>query len=164
MSQPEGNARPRAPQARGQRMMGELGILNVGAGDTKLSFDKSNPAERIRAARIVKDMIRRGYALLIEVNRDGEGRPVYERAIDFHEDTCEYVIADFDPVTAQAADEQDATEKAGAHEEGRTEETRPATPAAAAEPTARQRGRRPRTRRVAADSTKGVAVARSAGG
>ncbi|MEO8391171.1 hypothetical protein [Polaromonas sp.] len=38
---------------------GSVGILNVGDGDTKLSFDPKNPAERIRAARIVRDMIRR---------------------------------------------------------------------------------------------------------
>lgn len=39
-------------------MNGEVGVLNVGAGDTKLSFDPSNQADRIRAARIVKDMSR----------------------------------------------------------------------------------------------------------
>ena len=32
-------------------MTGDVGILNVGAGDVKLSFDTRNPAERIRAAR-----------------------------------------------------------------------------------------------------------------
>ena len=32
---------------------GEVGILNVGAGDIRLSFDPANEAERIRAARIV---------------------------------------------------------------------------------------------------------------
>ena len=47
--------------------MGQIGVLNVGAGDTKLSFDKNNPAEMIRSARIVTDMLRRGYALLVEV-------------------------------------------------------------------------------------------------
>lgn len=41
-------------------MMGSVAILNVSAGDTKLTFDKSNPSETIRAARIVKDMLRRG--------------------------------------------------------------------------------------------------------
>ena len=51
---------------------GSIAILNVGAGDTRLSFDKANPAEAIRAARIVKDMLRRGYALLVEVERDGQ--------------------------------------------------------------------------------------------
>lgn len=91
-------------------MTGTVGILNVGAGDTKLSFDPRNPAERIRAARIVRDMIRRGYALLVEV---APGQ--YQRATDFDEARCEYIIADFDPVTAAEAD---SAEDAGtAHEE-----------------------------------------------
>lgn len=50
-------------------MNGSVGILNVGAGDTKLIFDKNSPADCIRAARIVKDMLRRGYALLVEVEQ-----------------------------------------------------------------------------------------------
>ena len=84
-------------------MTGTVGILNVGAGDTKLSFDPKNPAERIRAARIVRDMLRRGYALLVEV-APGE----YQRATDFDEARCEYIIADFDPVTAAEADAAEA--------------------------------------------------------
>lgn len=40
--------------------MGQIGILNVGAGDTKLTFDKNNPAERIRSARIAHLMLMRG--------------------------------------------------------------------------------------------------------
>lgn len=150
-------------------MSGEIGILNVGAGDTKLTFDQNNPAETIRAARIVKDMLRRGYALLIETGKDGDGRPVYERALDFREDTCEYVIADFDPVTAEAADRAEADtakpdqHKAPTHEEGRPEEAHEAAPAATGP--AKTRGRRgTRTRTVAAHAAKGVAVARSAGG
>jgi hypothetical protein len=47
-------------------MSATVGILNVGTGDTKLVFDKDDPAECIRAARIVADMLRRGYALLVE--------------------------------------------------------------------------------------------------
>lgn len=72
-------------------MTESIGILNVGAGDTKLTFDKSNPAECIRAARIVKDMLRRGYALLIDTGKRKGGRPVYVRAKDFDEKTCEYI-------------------------------------------------------------------------
>lgn len=48
-------------------MIGELAILNVGVGDTKLSFDPSKPAEVERAKGVVMDMIRRGFVLLIEV-------------------------------------------------------------------------------------------------
>ena len=70
--------------------MGEVAILNVGAGDTKLSFDPSNPTEARRAAKIVKDMIRRGFAVLIEVGSDERG-PLYRRAHDFDEATAEYI-------------------------------------------------------------------------
>src|SRR5215831_14323566 len=91
---------------------GGVGILNVGAGDTKLSFDPSNPQECIRAARIVKDMLRRGYALLVDSGeKTGDGKPIYRRALEFDETKYEYVIADFDPVTAAVSD---AAENGGA--------------------------------------------------
>jgi hypothetical protein len=142
-------------------MTGSIGILNVGAGDTKLIFDKDNPAELIRAARIVKDMLRRGYALLIEVEKDGAKR--YERVRDFREDTCEYIIADFDPTVAEP-------EKAQTVEQPQTHE-QAAPPAAEAgeegaeKPSTKKPGRgRPRTRAIHASTTTGVAVARSAGG
>lgn len=135
---------------------GEVGILNVGDGDTKLSFDPKNPAERIRAGRIVKDMIRRGYALLVETT-PGSGQ--YVRALDFNEEVCEYVIADFDPVTAA---ETDAQEEEHAHQQN---ETRPGTPAPAGSAIpARRRGRPPGKRSIPADSTRSVVVAPSAGG
>lgn len=73
-------------------MIGEIGILNVGAGDTKLSFDPSNPAEVRRAATIVADMLRRGFALLVEVGKDEKG-PLYRRATGFDPETAEYIIA-----------------------------------------------------------------------
>ena len=73
-------------------MTGEVAILNVGAGDTKLSFDPKDPAEAARASRIVKDMIRRGFVLLIEVGRNDKG-PIYQRAHDFDEATAEYIVA-----------------------------------------------------------------------
>lgn len=144
-------------------MSGEIGILNVGAGDTKLTFDKSNPAECIRAARIVKDMLRRGYALLIEVERNGE--KAFERVREFREDTFEYIIADFDPVSAEEADRKEADE----HEQGSEEIGAAAPQATEGQPrtTPGKRGPRKRglkLRAVAASSTRGVAVARSAGG
>lgn len=82
-----------------------IGILSVGAGDTKLTFDPNNPAECIRAARIVKDMLRRGYALLIEVGK-GKNKK-YTRVLDFKEGTYEYIIADFDPEIAAQADKEE---------------------------------------------------------
>jgi hypothetical protein len=135
---------------------GTLGILNVGAGDTKLTFDKNNPAERIRAARIVKDMLRRGYALLIEVD-DGQGGRTHQRATDFDENTCEYIIADFDPVAAK--DTNTGIDDGPANSIIKPQ----ATPAVATppEPIRRKAGR---PRRVAAEGARGVAVARTAGG
>ena len=72
-------------------MADELSILNVGAGDTKLTFDKSNPEERKRAATIVTDMITRGFAIMVQVG-EKDGQPLYQRAHDFDPETCEYII------------------------------------------------------------------------
>jgi hypothetical protein len=140
-----------------------MGILNVGAGDTKLTFDKNNPAERIRSARIITDMLRRGYALLVE---DPPGSGAYTRATAFREDTCEYVIADLDPISAATEDAkpderntQPTDEPTTTAADGKVaEETSLATPHIAG---GRRRGR-PRT--VSASETNGIAVSRSAGG
>ncbi len=134
---------------------GTVAVLNVGDGDTKLSFDPKNPAERIRAARIVRDMLRRGYALLIEVERDGQ--KVFQRATDFHEDVCEYVIADLDPITAAEADTKDTH---GHHQV----EPGAATPAGKVGAAPKQRGRKPTVRTIPAASARAVVVAPVAGG
>lgn len=68
-----------------------LAVLNVGAGDTKLSFDKDKPEERKRAAAAVGDMLKRGFAILVEVGRDEKG-PLYRRCESFDPETCEYII------------------------------------------------------------------------
>lgn len=139
-----------------------LAILNVGAGDTKLSFDPKHPAERIRAARIVRDMLRRGYALLVQVGVE-EGEPVYQRARGFDETKCEYIIADLDPEAAEPTrflktDTERSLEQSG------TAASDEATERAEAKPP-RQRGRpRGAARRLPAATTPAVAVSRSAGG
>lgn len=92
---------------------GEVGILNVGAGDIRISFDPKNPAEVIRAKRIVKDMLRGGYALLVEVEKG-----VYQRALDFDEERCEYVIADYDPTQGGVAEQRLARAESGRPEPG----------------------------------------------
>lgn len=137
-------------------MTGQVGILNVGAGDTKLTFDPNNPQEMIRAARIVKDMIRRGYALLIETKREGQPS-IYRRAYDFDEATCEYIIADLDPVTAERADNEEIAAQERTTDGGPDGEPTP-------EETPRRGRGRPRTKRVHASTTKTIAVARTAGG
>jgi hypothetical protein len=127
---------------------GAVGILNVGDGDTTLSFDPANPAERARAARIVKDMIRRGYCLLIEIEADG--KKTTTRALDFREDVCHYVIAD-----AAEQDEQESPH-------GEQEQIEPSAAAPAGAPATQKRKYRKRT--VPAEGARAVAVARSAGG
>lgn len=129
---------------------GNLAILSVGSGDTKLSFDKDNPAECIRAARIVKDMLKRGYALLIEVGKDADGQAKYQRVLSFDENVCEYIIADLDPSVVEAQGEEDV---------GAAPERNVVGPSPAGKP-----AKKDRTKRVAADSATGVAVAPTAGG
>ncbi len=120
---------------------GEIGILNVGAGDTKLSFDPANPADRERAAKIVADMLQRGFAILIEVGKQ-DGKPVYQRAEAFDAATCEYLIVGLP---------EDMLEQ----DYGARPDPKAIKPAA---------GTRPRRYRVPAEKTRAVSVARSAGG
>lgn len=139
--------------------MGSIGILNVGAGDTKLTFDKNNPAELIRSSRIVTDMLRRGYALLIEVPGKKGQKPTYQRVHAFLEDTAEYIIADLDPVQAAATDEAERAQGQSGEEAAAGTAAEPPTES----PSPKLRpGRKART--VPASGTTGVAVARSAGG
>ena len=117
--------------------MGELGILNVGAGDTKLSFDPKKPKEVEYAKKVVTDLLRRGFAILVEVGKKN-GKPLYQRAEGFDPKTCEYIIV------------------------GAPEDSDEETEAPEAAPKAKTK--RKTTRRVAAANTRAVAVARSAGG
>lgn len=135
---------------------GSIGILNVGHGDTKIVFDKNNPADCIRAARIIKDMLRRGYALLVEVEQP-DGSKKFQRVYDFKEDSYEYVIADMDPLVAAEVDKQESEhEQAAAQSAGENGEEAGS---------AGKRGRpKLRTRRIEASATRGVAIGRTAGG
>jgi hypothetical protein len=139
-------------------MKGTIGILNVGAGDTKLTFDKSNPAECIRSGRIVIDMLRRGYALLIE---DPPGSGTYTRVKKFDENTSEYIIADFDGAAAQRFDEAEEHAQAELGQEAAANSA--SEPAEEPRPAGLRKRGRPE-KKVPASSTTGIAVARSAGG
>lgn len=88
--------------------MGALEILNCGEGDIKIQYNTSDAAEAIRARRIITDMLRRGYALLIEVERDGQ--TAYERVQQFDEKAGCYIIADFDSTQAREADMEEAAD------------------------------------------------------
>lgn len=120
-------------------MIGELCILNVGDGDTKLTFDPAKPDEAKRAAMIVKDMIRRGFAILIEAGKDADGGPLYRRAYDFDEKTAEYIIAGA-PDNLEIADVKEPSSPPRASRQAKT------------------------STRIAASGTKAVAVARVSGG
>lgn len=155
---------------------GVLEILNVAAGDTKITFDKDNPQESIRARRIVTDMLRRGYALIVEVERGHEKK--YERIQAFDEKRGEYIIADLDTDVARAADEQErkmeelktvyAADHAADPENVSAVYSAP-TPEAVVgvvqgltEPGSKKRGRP--TKRLPMETTRATAVGRSAGG
>lgn len=74
--------------------IGILSILSVGHGDTTLAFNSKNTEEVARAKRIVQDLLKRGYAILVQVGKDEkDGEPIYRRARAFDPETCEYIIA-----------------------------------------------------------------------
>lgn len=121
---------------------GELAILNVSEGDTKLTFDPKNKAETKRASAAVRDMIRRGFAVLIEVGHDEKG-PLYRRAHDFDPETAEYIIA--------GAPEETEEEPASVQKPPSPPPRRP------------RRGKEARVR-IPAAAAIGIAVAPTAGG
>jgi len=45
---------------------GSLCILNISAGDVKISFNKDNPEELARAREMIEDMLKRGYSILVQ--------------------------------------------------------------------------------------------------
>src|SRR5262245_46575238 len=129
-----------AKAVRCEETMGHLNILNVYEGDVEISFNTNDAAEAIRARRIITDMLRRGYSLLIEV--DG----AFQRAIDFDEKVGKYIIADFDPTyRTQKPDEKEEPSN-GQDQEESQEET--------SEISFQKRGKRGRRRSVSmADTT-----------
>lgn len=120
---------------------GTIGILNVGAGDTKLTFDPDKPEDRAKAARAVADMLKRGYAILIAVG-EHKGKTTYVRCDSFDPETCEYIISGVPPEDVDV----------------------PAAMKRADPPAKGNRGRRNASTRVKAEGTSAVSVARSAGG
>lgn len=121
-------------------VIGELAVLNVGDGDTKLTFDKDKPEERKRAAKIIGDMLKAGYTILIQVD-EKDGEPLYQRAKGFDPEHCEYIIAGDVAAVPSGVDVRDDAPRAAPAKQGR-----------------------PKDRRVPAEATRAVGVARSAGG
>lgn len=70
-------------------MPGLLSVLNVGAGDLKLTFNSGDPIETDRAKRTVEDMLRRGYVVFVS---DTDGNLTKVRSFDGAKN--EYILAD----------------------------------------------------------------------
>lgn len=122
-------------------MMGELAILNVSAGDTKLTFDPKDKGETKRACAVVTDMLKRGFCVLVEAGRNEAG-PLYQRVQKFDPKTAEYIVA-------------------GAPEESSNVEVTAGAPPRTA---ARRQGRKGATTRLPAATARAVAVAPTSGG
>ncbi len=82
---------------------------------------------------------------------------VIRRALDFDENTYEYIIADLDPLQAAAADQQEAAS-------GQATPKEEAVSAAAPEPAPPAPKGRGGRKRVPVEGARAVAVARTAGG
>lgn len=66
---------------------GSLSVLNVGAGDIELRFNQHNTEEREKALKMLTDMQRRGYAILVRLD-DGS----YVRATEIDAERGCYVV------------------------------------------------------------------------
>jgi len=133
--------------------MGQIGILNVGAGDTKLIFDKDRPEDCARAAKTISDMIKRGYAILIEAGKDAKGEMLYQRATGFREGTCEYIIAG-DPVDLNQEEQNEQPGSSASSGKTGTQDRKARGP----------RSTRGAPRIIHASAVSGIAVGRIAGG
>lgn len=120
--------------------MGVLSILNVGEGDTKITFNPKDQASMATASSVIADLLARGFAILIQVGTDDEDDPIYKRAKGFDPKTFEYIVAG---VIDDRADEKPPTAPSGSH---------------------KAKEKRNQTGRVSAIGTQATAVARTAGG
>lgn len=73
---------------------GALDILNCGAGHIAMKFDKDNPEEVVKARKMITDMMRRGYLILV-TEADGSTRRVKR----FDPTRDEYIIEEMEPAT-----------------------------------------------------------------
>lgn len=124
-------------------MTGTLGILNVGAGDTKIVFDRDNPDETERAAGMVRTLMSAGFVIMVDAgDTDVQGRPVMTRVRDFDSrDRC-YIVLDRTP------------------DEPRDQESSPQVDA----PKARRGAHTHKTKRIPASEARATAIPRTSGG
>lgn len=73
--------------AVGDDALGELSVLNVGAGDIVVTFNRNDAGETAKALRMLRDMQRQGYAILVQLE-DGE----YTRVVDVDATRGRYII------------------------------------------------------------------------
>lgn len=66
-------------------------VLNVGEGDLNIKFDKTNAQERANAKKIVTDLLRQGFAIMVQAG-EGEKGPLFRRVKAFDADTNEYIV------------------------------------------------------------------------
>lgn len=114
---------------------GTLCVLNVGTGDTTVTFDPGNPAEVAKGMRMLLDMQKRGYLIAVQLP-DG----TYTRAIEIDPTSGSYIIT--------LPEDTPLPEGASAvHDKSK-----------------RRRGRPSKKVKVPVEKTHAVGVARSAGG
>jgi hypothetical protein len=113
---------------------GSLEVLSVGKGDLQIKVGPSNK-DRADAQRLIEEMIRKGYTLLVETD-DG-----LLRVTKFDPDRMVYVVADAPGVSSEPA---------------------PARPKAAA--AGKRGGAKPGERTVPVAGSRTTAIGRTAGG
>lgn len=142
---------------------GSLTILNTGAGDIQITYDKEDEADVLRALTMLQDMQRRGYAILLKV----AGEEGWVRADRIDVERREYVYTVERTASAASATVEVSVRMPapGAAEPEEAEEAA----AEPEEPAPRRGGRRGRKasteeQRAPVGKTHAVGVARSAGG
>lgn len=137
--------------------IGGLDVLNCNLGDLKLSFDPANPVQMDRAKRAVRDMLRRGYVIFVEV--DGK----LHRVKQFDESKCEYIITDAPGVESDDDDNESTLQEQG---EAATESSQEELPEreASSKSAGKKGGKGKSTKRVPAAGAKATSIAPRAGG
>lgn len=78
---------------------GQLEVLSVGKGHLRLTVTTTSKKDREEARKTIEDMLRRGYAIFVELE---PGKPL-ERVKRFDPKRMEYIIAEMgEPVPAAA--------------------------------------------------------------
>lgn len=90
--------------------MGQVSVLNVGAGDISVTFNSLDEAEGRKAVRMLTDMVRRGYAVCLQLP-DG----TYQRVTEVDAAHGRYVvqIPEADPLPDGMAEEPERTRRRG---------------------------------------------------